>query len=85
MNHLSKAEKELLKKLKDAYAVCRDCGMKYGVFSAGESSIWMDDCDVCGEKKAVTESRDYAYLITGIRKLTMGSGQITDLGVPNPR
>jgi hypothetical protein len=26
---------------------------------------------VCGEEKPVTETRDYAYLITGIRKLKL--------------
>lgn len=69
---LSKETKKLIKKLEQAYVVCSDCGSKYGVHSVGCSSIWMDKCDVCDEKKPVTEARDYAYLITGIRKLTLG-------------
>jgi hypothetical protein len=35
----------------------------------GCSSTWEDKCDVCDEIKGVTEARDYAYLVTGIRKL----------------
>jgi hypothetical protein len=31
----------------------------------------MGKCGVCGEEKIVTESRDYAYFITGIRKLKL--------------
>jgi hypothetical protein len=72
MPRLSSATKELLRKLEDAYVVCSDCGCKYGVYSVGCSSIWEGDCDVCGESKPVTEARDYAYLITGIRKLSRG-------------
>jgi hypothetical protein len=71
MKKLTKEEKRLLKKLQDAYVVCSECGDKFGVYSVGCSSIWMDKCDVCEQKKPVTEARDYAYLITGIRKLCM--------------
>ncbi len=46
-----------------------DCGQKYGVYSVGCSSVWNGKCGVCGEEKRVTESRDFAYFITGIRKL----------------
>lgn len=69
---LSKESKKLIKKLKQAYVVCSECGSKYGVYSVGCSSVWTDKCDVCGEEKPVTEARDYAYLITGIRRLTLG-------------
>lgn len=72
MPRLSSATKDLLKKLENAYVVCSDCGSKYGVYSVGCSSVWEGDCDVCGESKPVTEARDYAYLITGIRKLSRG-------------
>jgi hypothetical protein len=61
--------KQLLKKLENACVVCRDCGLKYGVYSVGCSSVWEGVCNVCDEKKPVTETRDYAYLMTGIRKL----------------
>lgn len=72
MPRLSSATKDLLRKLENAYVVCSDCGGKYGVYSVGCSSVWEGDCDVCGESKPVTEARDYAYLITGIRKLSRG-------------
>lgn len=69
---LTKEQKKLIKKLEDAYVVCDDCGSRYGVYSVGCSSIWNSKCDVCGEEKPVTEARDYAYLITGIRKIKLG-------------
>jgi hypothetical protein len=61
--------KQLIKKLEQAYQVCRDCGHKYGVYSVGCSSVWEGVCNVCDEYKPVTETRDYGYLVTGIRKL----------------
>lgn len=61
---------ELLHRLEQAYVCCKTCGQEYGVYSVGCSSIYMDTCQVCGEYKSVTETRDYAYLITGRRKLT---------------
>jgi hypothetical protein len=63
--------KQLIKKLEQAYQVCRDCGFKYGVYSVGCSSTWEGVCDVCDETKGVTEARDYGYLVTGIRKLKL--------------
>lgn len=56
--------------LVDAYKVCHDCGTKYGSYSAGCSSRWIERCDVCGEIKAVTEARDYNYLREGIEDLS---------------
>lgn len=64
-----KTNRSLIKKLKNAYQTCSDCGNKYGVYSVGCSSVWEGKCDVCGEQKPVTEARDYAYFITGIRSL----------------
>lgn len=61
---------ELLKRLEQAYVCCKTCGLQYGVYSVGCSSSYMDTCQVCGEYKSVTETRDYAYLITGRRKLS---------------
>jgi hypothetical protein len=55
--------------LKQAYQVCNDCGEKYGNYVAGMSSHWMAKCDICGEDKAVTESRDYNYLQKGIKEI----------------
>ena len=66
-----KEKKALLKKLEQAGTSCKDCGVKYGVYSVGCSSSWNGKCGVCGEEKIVTESRDYAYFITGIRKLKL--------------
>ena len=61
----------LIKKLENAYNTCFDCGKKYGVYSVGCSSVYTSTCDVCGETKPITETRDFAYFVTGIRKLKM--------------
>ena len=61
--------KQLIKKLENACVVCRNCGLEYGVYSVGCSSVWEGKCGVCDQVKPVTETRDYAYLMTGIRKL----------------
>lgn len=61
--------KQLLKKLKNAYQCCSDCGDKYGTYRAGISSVWESKCDVCDEIKPVTEARDYGYLQRGIKEL----------------
>jgi len=66
-----KEKKALLKKLETAYNTCFDCGDKYGVYSVGCSSVYESTCDVCGEFKRITEARDFAYFITGIRKLKL--------------
>jgi hypothetical protein len=55
-------------KLHTANVVCHDCGKKYGEYSVGSSSIWQGKCDVCGETKGVTETRDYGYLYKGIKE-----------------
>ena len=66
-----KEKKALLKKLETAYNTCFDCGQTYGVYSVGCSSVYESKCDVCGEIKRITETRDFAYFITGIRKLKL--------------
>ncbi len=66
-----KEKKKLLKKLETAYNTCFDCGKKYGVYSVGCSSVYESKCDVCGETKPITETRDFAYFVTGIRKLKL--------------
>jgi translation initiation factor 2 beta subunit (eIF-2beta)/eIF-5 len=67
---MTKAEiKRMIKRLNNAYVSCSECGTKWGVYSVGCSSMWQGICDVCGEAKVVTESRDYAYFYTGIHKL----------------
>ena len=66
-----KEKKALLKKLETANKTCFDCGHKYGVYSVGCSSVYESKCDVCGEIKPITETRDFGYFITGIRKLKL--------------
>lgn len=61
--------RKLLRTLDSAYTSCTDCGSKYGVYSVGSSSVWMGNCDVCGEEKPVTEARDYAYFFPTIHKI----------------
>lgn len=41
--------------------ICVECGKKYGKYSVGCSSVWIDKCDWCGETVGVTESRDWRY------------------------
>jgi len=64
-------KKKLIKTLENAYNTCFDCGREYGVYSVGCSSVYESKCDVCGETKPITETRDFAYFITGIRKLKL--------------
>ena len=59
----------LLYTLQNADVVCHDCGKKYGEYSVGCSSTWEAKCNVCGEIKGVTETRDYGYLNKGIELL----------------
>jgi hypothetical protein len=59
----------LYQKLLTADVVCRDCGSKYGKYSVGCSSMWEGTCDVCDEKKPVTEVRDWGYLTKGLHEL----------------
>jgi hypothetical protein len=63
---------ELLHRLEQASVSCKDCGLRYGVYSVGCSSTWIGVCGVCGERKGVTETRDYGYFITGRRKILRG-------------
>jgi rubrerythrin len=63
-------KKELLKKLETADVVCFDCGSKYGEYHDRVSSVWEGKCNVCGEVKNITESRDFKYLTKGIKELT---------------
>lgn len=71
MGKTPKTNRALIKKLENAYTTCMDCGQKYGVYSVGCSSVWNGTCNVCGEEKQVTETRDFGYFITGIRKLKL--------------
>ena len=66
-----KEKKALLKTLENAYNTCFDCGKKYGVYSVGCSSVYEGTCNVCGETKRITETRDFAYFFPTIRKLKL--------------
>jgi len=59
----------LYNKLVQADVVCKECGSKYGKYSVGCSSLWEGVCDVCGERKPITEVRDWGYLGKGIQEL----------------
>lgn len=72
---MTKTNRALIKRLKNAYVTCFECGRKYGVYSVRCSSVWEENCDVCGKKTQVTETRDFAYFITGIRKLELEDSQ----------
>jgi hypothetical protein len=74
---MTRAEiQRLIKALQNAYVCCHQCGDKYGVYSVGCSSMWEGKCDVCGQTKIITETRDWAYFITGLRKLDL---QLADI------
>ena len=62
-------KENLLNKLKRADVVCHDCGRKYGDYSVDCSSSWEGKCNVCGETKSVTETRDYNFLSRGIKEM----------------
>jgi hypothetical protein len=66
-----KEKKALLKKLETTYNSCFECGTTYGVYSVGCSSVYEAKCGICGEIKPITEARDFAYFVTGIRKLKL--------------
>lgn len=66
-----KEKKALIKKLENAYRTCFDCGKEFGVYSVGCSSVYEAKCDVCEQIKPITETRDFSYFITGIRKLKL--------------
>ena len=47
---------------KEPHWVCSDCGLKASKGRQHSISTWHTGvCEVCGEKKAVTESRDFYY------------------------
>lgn len=70
MNALCVENEVTVDTLKNADVVCKDCGSKYGHYSVECSSTWMGKCNVCGQEKSVTESRDWNYLKEGIDYLS---------------
>jgi hypothetical protein len=81
-NLLSKLN--LVDKMLNAEVCCRECGMKYGQYSVGCSSVWEGTCDVCGESKPVTETRDYGYLSKGISEVRAEIAAIKELRSQKP-
>jgi hypothetical protein len=67
-----------LKRLKGAYQVCHDCGIKYGEARDHVSTYWHDKCDVCGAETSVTEARDYGFLWKGIRELEANTEKMNE-------
>lgn len=63
------SQDNLLTRLGQADVCCSDCGLRYGKYSVGCSSVWNGICDVCGGAGPVTEVRDYGYLSKGINEL----------------
>jgi hypothetical protein len=55
-------KKKLQKIREEGYLTCSDCGLKYGRASGVCATFHIGKCDVCGEKKYVTEFRDFNYL-----------------------
>jgi hypothetical protein len=58
--------------------------MKYGKYSVGCSSVWEGTCNVCGEYKPVTETRDYGYLSKGISEVKAEIAAIKELKSQEP-
>lgn len=71
--------KSLKERLKQASYCCDECGEKYGIYSVGCSSYWIGLCHVCGEERQVTETRDYGYLIKGLRQIAGSKKQESKL------
>ncbi len=42
--------------------ICADCGAKHGNRTQGVATWHEGTCGICGEKKPVTEPRDYGHL-----------------------
>ena len=61
--------KKLITTLQGACVCCKECGDKWGAYSVGCSSTWTGTCRVCNQERPITESRDYGYFFTGIRRL----------------
>lgn len=63
--------KRLIKKLREANVCCFKCGRIYGHVTAGCSSLWEGQCNVCGKTDIITETRDYGYLAAGVQRLLL--------------
>ena len=74
----------LVDKMLNAEVCCSDCGARYGKYSVGCSSVWEGTCDVCGESKPVTETRDYGYLSKGISEVRAEIAAVKELKNQKP-
>lgn len=47
--------------------VCSECGAKWGTHRPKDHQyrIWVDQCDVCSDLRAVCDSSEYGYMKTG--------------------
>jgi len=61
-------KKELKLKLEKASWTCADCGEKYGEARGYCATFHTGRCDVCGEEKSVTETRDYNYFNKALKR-----------------
>jgi hypothetical protein len=61
-------KKELRIKLEKASWTCISCGLKYGEARGSCATFHNGRCDVCGEEKLVTETRDYGYFRKTLNK-----------------
>lgn len=54
--------------------VCHECGTLWGahVSPTRLSTCHEGECGVCGERKIVTEARDYGYLVKGWQRRRRG-------------
>jgi len=66
---MSTPSDSLLNRLIYANVCCKECGLRYGEYNVGCSSTREGQCQVCGERKQITEVRDYDYLTKGIKEL----------------
>ena len=55
--------------------VCAPCGETWGTKACGIATWHVNQCDVCGKNRAVTEPRDYGYLKAGWSMVQGGNNE----------
>jgi hypothetical protein len=61
---------ELLRTLINATSCCSRCGLLYGEPREGVSTSVKGICHICGQEALLKDTRHYAYLRKGVRKLS---------------
>ena len=61
--------KPTLNRLRNAFSVCNDCGLRYGEPRVDVCTHWYTVCGVCGHLKPCCDTRDYGFLMKGRREL----------------